>query len=684
MAASFQGPEPQPRSPPSYSREDSWTSSFSTTQSPPLPFFPLFSSDNEVEIWLSVFIGDLDPISPRLDHARFSARINEEVFDMKDPRTSTDSSTRSIDSNSSREVPQRRLSEDLVAFDAIRQLAHNFTGEVLTCAKGGCSVCRKENPRFVVYRPLSATKSGYFELPDFAHAGRLMSVIASHTSHITDKAEIDWSIGNIPNEHPYVCTLAVPVCDVDAECSRVAAVKAQAYIDAIVEERMKPKAVSSKLSLSGLASPRDGSFNSTRGEERASSDYFGDVSLLNASFSNNYSDSGRLYTVGMTVFVGRPSLQTDGPPKRGQLGCLIYLSTWPKSLLPEPSKNEADDAIDYCRIAGSHEKLILESAQYRCAVCCDLVPAKTLVHCPIGFTRISANTPLEDFIQQPLMKLFQYVIGRWNSREVNSALGLNNDAQVFDFVVPICVTDSVCEEVARTAAREFIKQLLPSESRLIFPGLEPDTDLRVFEEAFEGHVKWNRETPHLIVSKPVVDGLMTESLDRGEDPNDSTMSITKLRQLYEQRFGEEISNHDSFTATKARQSAEYNSPESEELESDESAVWIYVRNDIEDASSEEGSETVRQSQADGDFAERAERELLYQPMLSLDLLLVREAIYRDRSRARSNAPSPVTVLTNPETVASYQESDGSQYDGDEGSFSGHSADTEIWPPDSGE
>ncbi|RJE21350.1 hypothetical protein PHISCL_06307 [Aspergillus sclerotialis] len=684
MAASFQGPEPQLKIPPSYSCENSWRSSFSTTQSPPLQFFPQFSSDSEIEVWLSVFIGDLDPVSPRLDHARFSAKVNEEVFEIKDIRTSTDSSTRSIDSNSSREIPQRRLSEDLVAFDSIQQLANNFTGEVLACVKGGCSVCRKENPQFVVYRPLSATKSGYFELPDFAQVGRLISVIASHTSHITDKAEIDWSIGNIPNEHPYVCTLGVPVCDAEAECSRVAAVKAQAYIDAILEGRMKPKSVSSKLSLLDLASPRDESFSSNPDDERASSDYFGDVSLIDSSFSTSDSGDGRLYTVGMIAFVGRPSLQIDGPPKPGQLGCLIYSSTWPKSLLPGPSKNEADDAIDYCRIAGSHEQPILESAQYRCAVCCDLVPAKTLVHCPIGFTRTSANTTLEDSIQQPIMKLFQYVNGRWNFREVDSALGSKNDAQVFDFVVPICEADSVCEEVARTAAREFIKQLLPSESRLIFPGLEPDTDLKVLEYAFEDDVGWHRETPRLIVSKPVVDGLMTESPDRGEDPNDSTMSITKLRHLYEQRFGEEISKRDSLTSTRPRQSAEYNSPESEDPESDESAVWIYVRNDIEEASSEQGSETARQSRAEGDLAKRAERELLYQPMLCLDLWLIREAIYRDRSRVRSNAPSPATVLTSPETVALYQGSEGSQYDGDEGSFSGHSEDTEIWLADSEE
>ena len=694
MSASYQpepGPESEPKptspSPPSYSRQSSWRSSFLTTQSPPIELPPVqFSSDVKIEIWLSVFFGNLDPVSPQLDHARFSARINEEVFKLKDVRRSTDSSDGSFGWNSPQhefpqyEVHQQRLSEDLVALDAIKQLANGFNDEILGCFKGGCSVCQKENPQLVVYRPLSAMKSGYFELPDFVKIGKLLSVIATHTSHVTEKAEVDWCIGNIPNTHPYVCTLAVPVCSADADCSRVAEVKAQAYIDAIVDGRMMP-GVAAQLDVSELASPTEESFSSPREDERDSSDYFGDVSFLDTSFTSSSSDPGKLYTVGMTVFVGRPSLRIDGPPKRGQLGCLIFSSSWPKSLLPGPSKNEADDAIDYCRIAGSHEKSILDSADFRCAVCDDLVPATSLVHRPIGFTRTGAYTTLEDSIRKPIMKLFQHVDGRWKSREVNSALGCDSDAHIFDFVVPICKGQSACEEVARTAAHEFIKLLLPSEFRLVFPGLHPDTDLKVLEDAFEDELEWYRTRPHLLISKPTLDGLMTESPDRDEDPNDPSMSITTMRRLYVERFGKEIPRRDSLTAAGLNQLAEYNSPRNEESDVDESSVWIYVRNDRGGASSERGAEAAGHSRSESELRSRLERQLLFRPMMNLDFWMVTEAMERDRSRSRDAAPSPVTVLTNPDTVVGYQESDGSEYDEDDGSISGYSGDTEVWPED---
>lgn len=667
MSASFQASRPRsplnkdrgpPRSLPSFSRHSSLRNSHSPSQS---QLSPPFSPHKEIPIWLSIFFGNLDPVFPRLDHARFNAKITEDVFERAPVRRYTDSSSRSYDSNSGRDLaPQQRLSQDLASVAAIKHLSTTFTDEVLTCVTQGCAICQNINAQSVVYRPLSATRSGYFELPDFAQTGRLMSIIASHTTHITEKAELDWSIGNMPNEKPYVCTLAVPVCAADGECSRVAAVKIQAYIDAILEGRIRPNAVAAEYGVSDLTRGQD--FSSTRDGGKVVTDYFGDTGFLETSFPTSDPGSGRLHTVGTTVFIGRPSLQVDDCPKRGQLGCLVYTSNWPKSLLPGPSKNEADDAIDYCSIAASHEKLILESADYRCAMCSELVRARSLLHHPLAFERTSAQTNLDEHLRQLVMRLFRFVNGRWNYQDVNSALGSGSDAHIFDYVVPICRSKSVCEEVARAAAQEFIQQLRPPRMRVIFVGLKPDTDLKVFEGAADEDFEWEREPPRLLVSRPGAEGLMTEKADRGEDPNASS-PIPKLRH----RLEVERSKRNFLKNMMRTRSGDASGSESEESEIDESTIWVYVRTDLEDGTSEHSAESARQSRSERELVKRVERQLLFQPMMSLDFFLVIEAT---RNRSRNSTAMPESIEEDDEDLAQ-----GSDDEKEEGS-SRHSGDTE--------
>lgn len=607
-----------------------------------------------------MFFGSLDLSSPQLDHARFSAKISDTVFESRNTRSSNDSSYDNL-----RPLPRLRLSHDLASFEAIIKLARTFTEEVLTCIPGGCTICHVKKAEFLVIRPLSATRNGFFELPDFEHTARLMSIIASHTTHITQRREVDWSIGNIADEKPYVCTLAVPVCVQDAECSRAATNKIQAYIDAILEGSVKANPPAAKFncseqSISATAQSR--SFSSSRDDGAPQSDCFGELSRVESSVAASESDGGKLYPVGMTVFVGRPSLQIDDPPNRGQLSCLVFSSSWPKSLLPGAPKNEADDAIDYCRIVASHEVPILESADYRCAVCSKVVPAGSLLHCPLAFTRTHATNPLDESLRQLVMKLFQYVRGRWNFSAVNSALGSESDAHIFDYVVPICRGKSTCEEVARAAAQEFINLLLPPDMRLIFPGLDPDTDLKVYEELFEDEFDWVHEAPRLLVCKPSLDGFMTDASEGSE----RSMEVPNLRQWYVDRFGEPRKRKHT-RESEEKQSTEYSDSEDDAAsEIDESMVWVYVRSDLQDETSQRSTEAERRPRLTG-FAKRAERQMLFEPMMSFDFWLVNEAI----GRGCRDDTTEYSSSTGDEDV-----SDGSGYEDEEVS-SECSGDTEI-------
>lgn len=548
-------------------------------------------------------------------------------------RGTADSSSRSLESGTARAtICPQRLSQDLAAVEAITKLTLSYSEEVLTCVPDGfkgCTVCNVENAKSLVVRALSATRCAYLDLPDFAQTGRLMAIIASHTGHVTEKAEVDWCIGNVAKEKPYVCTIAVPVCRTGSECGRVAAQKIQAYIDGILEGAIRPNPTAADLAFSGTpipttSTPQSQSFRSSN--EGGQSDYFGDLSFADTSFETSDSDNARLHTVGTTAFVGRPNLQLDDPPKRGQLSCMVYSSTWPKLLLPSPSKNEADDAIDYCRIAACHELPILGSADYRCAVCPDVVAAGSLVHRPIAFVRKNSRGH-DQLLRQLIMKLFQFVNGRWNCSSVNSALGSESDAHIFDYVVPICEGRTVCEEVARAAAREFIQKLLPSGMKPIFPGLDPDTDLKVFEDFFEDDFEWEQGCPQLLVCKLSSDCLMTDEPSHENDSTDPS-PISPLRQWYEANFSEDFAKYEELRRMGYNPLDEDDGSESDAMsEIDESSVWIYVRNDLcEEAPLSQYSTESRQSRSERDAAKKVERHLLFWPMMSFDFWLINEAI----------------------------------------------------------
>lgn len=329
----------------------------------------------QIPIWLSIFFGRPDAAKPQLDHARFHARVSEEIwvprnrpfpsrverllFDTKEANRL--SAQQSVHLRN----PEARLP---ILFEAGNQ-AVRYTEEVLSIYNGPCAICRKGKPRYIMCRPLGATRNGYLDLSDFDKMHRLMSTVASHTGHISRKEEVNWCIGNFLSDRPYMCCLAIPICSIEDQCYRSALLCSQTYITGILDGIIKPHRLKDDLKspMYSVASPWMGrSFGSSGGKTGAGSGGFPGTPV--SSFGAWCEQSRRkrkLYSIGTTVFVGRPDLKIPNRPHRGQLSCLVLSSTWPESTLPGQSKNEADEAYDYCRVAGYHERHILETADYR-------------------------------------------------------------------------------------------------------------------------------------------------------------------------------------------------------------------------------------------------------------------------------------------------------------------------------
>lgn len=359
----------------------------------------------------------------------------------------------------------------------------------------------------------------------------------------------------------------------------------------------------------------------------------------------------KLCTIGTTVFIGRPSLQARNP-QPGQLTCLVLSSTWPQALLPAQSKNEADEAFDYCRVAGYHERHILETADYRCAICSDAVPARSLVHRPIAYIRTGKKEVQDKRLRYALMRFAPYVKGKWNFPDTTDFFGEYSDAQVFDFAVPVCRSKSICQEVARTAAREFVKLFIPRDMKLVFPGLTPDTDLATIE-LDDGLVY--EDNPELLVKKIGPHALISEGGDRGEDPMDCALTITKLRRWYELCYKEEVAKRAYLKQIGYKRTGDISDTDSDsddESVIDDSVIWVYERESRGDgntASTSSSSKTARPEEqlSRETIIQRMDNQQLFSPALNLDFLLLCETV--DNSRGllehRGSEDSSSTVRT---------------------------------------
>lgn len=633
---------------------------------------PKENEDNDVAVWLSIFFGNTDPEAPELDHARFNGRVPKEVWE---PRTQPYTNhiekllfdTKEANRLSAQQsVHLKNPEAKLPIFFAAGKLAVRFSDEILSIQKGACRMCRRREVKCFVFRPLSATKNGYLDLSDFEKMHRILRTIASHTTHFRNRAEVNWAIGDFTSDRPYMCCLAVPVCSLEDHCFREAMLSSQNYIMGVMEGSIKPRPLKedikrAKRKMTNTSVGR--SFSSTPGamsptgwmspgwmSPTSPGSSFGAYITPPSSF-NQQNDltqkQPKLCTIGTTVFIGRPDLQAHTPPQRGQLTCLVLSSTWPQTLLPVQSKNEADEAFDYCRIAGYHERHILETADYRCAICSDAVPAQSLVHRPIAYIRTGRKELQNKRLRYALMRFAPYVEGRWSCPDTIDFFGGYSDAHVFDFAVPICRSKGICEEVARTAAREFVKLFIPRDMKLAFPGLSPDTDLAMIE--FDDDLVYE-DNPELLVKKIGPHALISAQGDRGEDPMDCALTVTKLRRWYELCFKEEVAKRAYLKQIGYKRTGDVSDSDSgsdDESVIDDSVIWVYERenrdyNDTESTTNSSRTVKLEDQLSRETVVQRLESQMLFAPALNLDFYLLCEAVgLRDKDKDSEGGSSTI-------------------------------------------
>ena len=578
-------------------------------------------------IWLSVFIGR--PDEGGFDHARFNARVPQELW-LNDNAFMTKPDSKALGSISWNQSTHLRFPEvRLPILHAAGKVGVAFTEEVLVVHDGPCVICRTKKARFTMCRPVAATRRGYFDLPDAARMYRFMATLASHTGHFTSRREVDWSVGSFFTDRPYMCCIAVPVCSTDDYCYRSALSCTQSYIMGILDVNVKPRPLQDMFVKTDTTKTTY-RLRVSRGLAMSS----GHRSLVRrtpttAVFPVNNVDR-KLLTIGTTVFIGRPELQLADRGQNQQLSCLVLSSTWPAYLLPSQMKNEADEAYDYCRVAAYHESHILETADYRCAICPQAVPARSLLHRPILVSR-TGRRPLQDSsLRGSLTRLAQYVKSHWNHPEMELFFGGASDAHIWDYAVPICETGTICEEVARTAAREFTKLFLPSDMPVLYSGLDPDTDLSLLEfddddDYDSDDSDWEQENPELWVKKIAPRALVTYRGDWGEDAADCVLTVTKLRHWFELCFEEEVSKREYLRQIGYKRAGDVSDSDSDgENDIDEPVVWVYARDNDEEG----GSTSPEEDQLQQSVVERLENRFLFEPTLSFDFWLLCEAVGR--------------------------------------------------------
>lgn len=566
-------------------------------------------------IWLSVFIGQ--PGQGGFDHARFSARVPQEAWE-KNNSFITKVDSKALGSVSSHQSTHLRFPEvRLPILHAAGKVGVAFTEEVLMVHNGPCVICRKKKARFTMCRPVAATRGGYFDLADAARMYRFMATVASHTAHFTSRREVHWSVGSFFTDRPYMCCIAVPVCSTDDYCFRSALSCTQSYILGILDGNVKPRQLQDMFVRKNIqkstaqlrASPGFGMFSSNPSP---------------TTFGVNNVEK-KLFTIGTTVFIGRPELQIANRGQKQQLSCLVLSSTWPAHLLPSQMKNEADEAYDYCRITAYHERHILETADYRCAICPQVVPARSLLHRPILMNR-TGRRPLQDSnLRGSLTQLAQYMKSHWNHPELDLFFGAASDAHIWDYAVPICETGTICEEVARTAAREFTKLFLPPDMPLLYSGLDPDTDLSLLDfDDDDGYdsdsTDWEQDSPELWVKKIAPRALVTNRGDWGEDAADCVLTVTKLRHWFEMCFEEEANKREYLRRIGYKRAGDVSESDSDEEDDiDGSVVWVYARD--EDESTKPEVDQLQQS-----VVGSLENRVMFSPTLSFDFWLLCEAV----------------------------------------------------------
>lgn len=388
---------------------------------------------------------------------------------------------------------------DLTVSKCLASLATRYSNQILELPPQLCSVCRKASPEAVVHRTLYWTLDGYASQDDGPVMASFMRQIAAHVKSLNTKEKMSKALGDM-GQGPYIHEMAAVVCCEESECHNVAT----RNIENFMKENMKKARASlhaakklsgamSEVQISGQVldnkdlSDKAMVYVNEAGWELVDDDDNDDGKSLFPRAAS-YVEAGMvaapndLVKFRLSVFCGRPILDPNTPPRRGRISSLVFTSKWPTSFASGGAgKLYEQEYQNYRVIAGFHNQHILQAANFHCVMCADEKPAKELVHHLISFKRDNTIGAQSDGIKKSVMKLFQFVEGRWKYKEMNAALSPDGRCHINEWVVPICSRNSNCEGLARLAVKEAMKRLMPEDVRPHYLDMFRDT---VFSRPF--------------------------------------------------------------------------------------------------------------------------------------------------------------------------------------------------------
>lgn len=412
---------------------------------------------------------------------------------------------------------------DMAQFREILHLATSHNDEVLELwGDRKCVFCNERPAVAVVYQPLCCTYDGYYALSDGDRLFALMLSLAKLTEGLDSHAKVRTAVGSSADV-PYINGLAVPICSPDAECQRAANAGIGDLMRALgkglfdekefwvgdseagIEDQGKAKDKKKKNKKKKKSVKKDKKDANDEGDQEKNlgqttgSGFATDMAMYREAVQadeweeDDVSDSSdeedlisgkhtkapihERIPLRYTAIIGQPIIDGNSETslKAGRLTCLAFTSRWESGLLSSAAINSSPKPFHL--IASFHERFIMQGAEFRCAICPTPVLATTMVHRPISFKREIDIASSAQPIRQTMLKLLQYIGGKWKYPETKAALGYDNIHHINDFIVPICRPGSACEEAARIAAKKFIDKQVPPGAQVIYPDITPDTDL---------------------------------------------------------------------------------------------------------------------------------------------------------------------------------------------------------------
>jgi hypothetical protein len=193
---------------------------------------------------------------------------------------------------------------------------------------------------------------------------------------------------------------------------------------------------------------------------------------------------------------------------------------------------------------------------------------------------------------------------------------------------------------------------------LLYPGLDPDTDLSLMNDEVVSEYVYDPEDAEILVERVGCDLLTMTGEEREEDPMDCSLTVTKLRRWYELAFEEEEAKRLYLRDIGYKRTGDCSESDSDNSEIDEDIVWVYGLNDPDESSSRRNSaqmsnrQLTRQDSAQDLAIRKFEKLALFQPTLRYEFWEVWEAMksldhtHDQKSSPRMPPRGTITGLTD--------------------------------------